>query len=182
MPGKNGICSNPGPRDRPGHQVAVSLRVREYQPIDASAARDRQQAGDPVTSRVTCRPMHAPLMVVNPPDRSDRPTGRKFDRSASPRQRYRVTERALGRLALRLPRFPLSEPVDGTKEKGQSPGKALARKPRRGKVRAGEGGDLLANPRTNPQPPRGRNSGYNVLPVALHGRGEGVRGRGGPLQ
>lgn len=76
------------------------MRVREYPLIDAPAARDRQQAGDPVTSRVTCRPMHAPLMVVKPPDRSDRPTGRKFDRSASPRQRYRVTERALGRLAL----------------------------------------------------------------------------------
>ena len=54
--------------------------------------------------------------------------------------------------------------------------KALARRKTGGS--AGEGGDLLANRRTNPQPPRGRNSGYSVLYFGLHGLGEGVRGRG----
>ncbi len=52
--------------------------------------------------------------------------------------------------------------------------KALARRKTGGS--AGEGGDLLANRRTNPQPPRGRNSGYSVHRMICTGW---VRGSGG---
>ena len=52
--------------------------------------------------------------------------------------------------------------------------KALARS--KTEERAGEGGDLLANRRTNPQPPRGRNSGYSVLCIVCTAW---VRGSGG---